>query len=243
MKNIRNKALGMLLALLLAATFIPESAAAAEAIHTDRPVSISVFATYGKSALEGVSYRLYQVAGYEKDGSLTASEAFRDCPALTEKSGTAAELAAWLEQEEIAPVDTGKTDQNGQLILPDSGKEAFPGTYLLAADPFTADGFLYTVSPLLITLPTHDGDSASCQYEITVNSKSAQTEEKTPATPSSPRTTEAPASEVRPRNAPETDGKLPQTGLLWWPMPLLVLAGLVCLLLGRSAERRIDKNR
>lgn len=32
--------------------------------------------------------------------------------------------------------------------------------------------------------------------------------------------------------------KLPQTGLLWWPVPLLAAAGLLCLLLGRRRARR-----
>ena len=32
--------------------------------------------------------------------------------------------------------------------------------------------------------------------------------------------------------------KLPQTGLLWWPVPLFTAAGLLCLLLGRRRARR-----
>ncbi len=31
--------------------------------------------------------------------------------------------------------------------------------------------------------------------------------------------------------------KLPQTGLLWWPVPLLAFAGVICLLLGRIFKR------
>ena len=36
----------------------------------------------------------------------------------------------------------------------------------------------------------------------------------------------------------KTPPKLPQTGLLWWPVPLLACAGLALVLAGAGARRR-----
>ncbi|MDD6685846.1 MAG: Cna B-type domain-containing protein [Lachnospiraceae bacterium] len=38
-----------------------------------------------------------------------------------------------------------------------------------------------------------------------------------------------------------TSGKLPQTGQLWWPVPVLVAAGLLCLLVGFWKKTRNEK--
>ena len=39
-------------------------------------------------------------------------------------------------------------------------------------------------------------------------------------------------------NHRETTPGLPQTGQLWWPVPLLAAAGLVCLILGVLSRKR-----
>lgn len=40
---------------------------------------------------------------------------------------------------------------------------------------------------------------------------------------------------------PGTHRKLPQTGQLWWPVPVLLLAGLACLILGALRRRKEDR--
>ena len=42
-------------------------------------------------------------------------------------------------------------------------------------------------------------------------------------------------------NTPEHQ-KLPQTGLLWWPVPVLAAAGLLLLILGTLLKRKNDHN-
>lgn len=39
---------------------------------------------------------------------------------------------------------------------------------------------------------------------------------------------------------PETGGKLPQTGMLWWPVPVLAIAGLLLIALGVSKRKRSE---
>lgn len=40
-------------------------------------------------------------------------------------------------------------------------------------------------------------------------------------------------------STPDTDDKLPQTGMLWWPVPILILLGLGCLITGRIRYKKV----
>lgn len=44
-------------------------------------------------------------------------------------------------------------------------------------------------------------------------------------------------------NSGNTGQKLPQTGQLWWPVPLLIMAGVMCLLAGKVLRRSGDKKK
>ena len=43
----------------------------------------------------------------------------------------------------------------------------------------------------------------------------------------------------------KTEAKLPQTGQLWWPVAVLLLAGIICIIVGgsfsRTKNKKIDK--
>lgn len=61
----------------------------------------------------------------------------------------------------------------------------------------------------------------------------------TPYTPDTPDTPDAPGTPVDEQNTPDTP-ILPQTGQLWWPVPLLVAAGLALLSVGLARRRHDD---
>ncbi len=44
-------------------------------------------------------------------------------------------------------------------------------------------------------------------------------------------------------NSGNTEQKLPQTGQLWWPLPLLLLAGVSCLMIGRVLRNSGDEKK
>ncbi|MDD6237182.1 MAG: Cna B-type domain-containing protein [Clostridiales bacterium] len=46
-----------------------------------------------------------------------------------------------------------------------------------------------------------------------------------------------PDNEVPKEPASPSDGKLPQTGQLWWPVPLLIAVGLLCIVIGLLRRR------
>lgn len=56
-----------------------------------------------------------------------------------------------------------------------------------------------------------------------------------PEQPGQPGSTPVPAT-------PSTGGTLPQTGQLWWPVPLLVILGVICVGVGRFRARRKRKH-
>ena len=41
----------------------------------------------------------------------------------------------------------------------------------------------------------------------------------------------------------KTSDKLPQTGQLWWPVPLLMLAGVICLLVGKQLRKSMEEKK
>lgn len=96
------------------------------------------------------------------------------------------------------------------------------GLYLITqSETETTKGFA-PIAPFLISVPRMvDGE-----YETDVE-----------ANPKVPLTTEPPATT---ETTPPTDEKLPQTGQLWWPVPLLLSSGLGCMVMG-FARRRQDE--
>lgn len=59
-------------------------------------------------------------------------------------------------------------------------------------------------------------------------------------TPTEPVTPSVPDSSVTPSGSTPNDTTLPQTGQLWWPVPLLVVAGLLMILVGLLIFRGIN---
>lgn len=93
------------------------------------------------------------------------------------------------------------------------------GVYLLMKENEESSDKL-EMSPALVYLPSYDQDSASWEHTAMVNPKFSW------------------HIDVEPTPQPVApDGKLPQTGMVQWPVPLLVLAGLFLLLIGYGMVR------
>ena len=117
-------------------------------------------------------------------------------------------LAAQLEKHRAAST-VGKPqtpDANGQLTY--SGLTA--GLYLLVQTK-AADGF-ETIQPFLVSLPM--GTDSGWAYHVDASPKVGVKKPDSPDTPQNPGT-------------PQTPGpRLPQTGQLNWPIPVLSISGL-----------------
>ena len=80
--------------------------------------------------------------------------------------------------------------------------------------------------PFLVSLPyLYEGEY---QYDVASEPKT-DLEREVPTKPTSPPTKPTPSS---------GGGKLPQTGQLWWPVPVLTCGGLGCIVVGLLRRRR-----
>lgn len=141
----------------------------------------------------------------------------------------AAELSSHAARSGIEPLLTGATDEEGCLIFTD----LTPGLYLVWGEKLPARegdpaGTTYVPQAVLIPLPYHkeNGDSTNSvliklKYERIV---------PPPPTPT-------PAPTPTPSTGSQVDTKLPQTGQLWWPVPLALIFGMILLGLGVRLRR------
>ena len=222
---MRKHFISGLLALLLLLG-LPLSAAAHAVPDESRNghCSITVSMTYKGKAVRGGKLALYKVGDVaENDGnySFVPVEAIRgDIPEFgdiqsPELAGKLAKLEKKLTPVTADPVTVGK-----------DGKATFSnltfGLYLVVQK--TAASGYGKIAPFLVSVPYLYRDEY--QYEVTSQPKTDLEQEVKPTSPPS---------------SGGGGGKLPQTGQLWWPVPLLTCAGLGCIAVGLF-RRREDRN-
>ena len=222
---MRKHFISGLLALLLLLG-LPLSAAAHAVPDESRNghCSITVSMTYKGKAVRGGKLALYKVGDVaENDGnySFVPVEAIRgDIPEFgdiesPELAGKLAKLEKKLTPVTAEPVTVGK-----------DGKATFSdltfGLYLVVQK--TAASGYRKIAPFLVSVPYLYRDEY--QYELTSQPKTDLEQEVKPTSPPS---------------SGGGGGKLPQTGQLWWPVPLLICAGLGCIAVGLF-RRREDRN-
>lgn len=211
---------GLLALLFLLALPLPAAAQPVPDAQKDGQCSITVTMTYRGKALPGGTLVLYQVGDVaEDDGnySFVPVETIRgDIPEFGDiKSPDLAGKLCKLESK-LTPV-TGlpkKVGEDGNATFSDL---TF-GLYLVVQKT-AASGYEKT-APFLVSVPYLYADKY--QYDVTSQPKTDLVRE-VPTKPTSPTT------------KPTTSGggkKLPQTGQLWWPVPVLACAGLGCIAVG-----------
>lgn len=178
---------------------------------------------------------LFDTSGgqFAENAALSGLESMNSA-ALNENNARLAETLA--DNITVTPLATG-TVSNGEV----SFQNLTPGLYLLIQNRESSEG--YSFSPFLMSIP-----DAAGSYNITAAPKpgilgapsgeresETETEKQTepPKTPTPPKKPEEPTPPGR---------RLPQTGQLWWPVPLGATAGLLLIVYGilrrRSTGRR-----
>ena len=222
---MRKHVISGLLALLFLLA-LPLSAAAHPVPDESRNghCSITVSMTYKEKAVRGGKLALYKVGDVaENDGNYSfvpVKEIQADIPEFgdiqsPELAGKLAKLEKKLTPVTADPVTVGK-----------DGKATFSnltfGLYLVVQK--TAASGYRKIAPFLVSVPYLYRDEY--QYELTSQPKTDLEQEVKPTAPPS---------------SGGGGGKLPQTGQLWWPVPLLICAGLGCIAVGLF-RRREDRN-
>ncbi len=222
-----RKRLRSLLALLLLLE-LPLSAAAHPVPdeRKDGHCSITVTMTYQEKALPGGTLALYKVGDVvEEDGnySFVPVAAIRqDFPQFGDiQSPDLAQKLSKLESK-LTPVTAlpQKVGDNGKVTF---GELSF-GLYLVVQK--TAPAGYGKTEPFLVSLPYLE--EGEYQYDVASQPKTDLERDVTTKPTTSPTT----------KPASSSGGKLPQTGQLWWPVPVLACGGLGCIVVGLIRKRR-----
>lgn len=143
-----------LLCLALTAACLPQSARAAE--HENCSLQLSY--TPGEQPMAGMTFRIYRVADVDTE-SITyhPTEVYAAYHVLN-ASGSwlsrAATLAGYVARDDLPADREGSTDADGNVRFDNLPS----GLYLITGTPASRDGYRYTPTPFLISLPhTEDG--------------------------------------------------------------------------------------
>lgn len=226
--------LAVLLAVLLAAALAP-AAWGAPLLDPAAECSLRLECRYEDRALSGAAARIFRVADVDERAAYTLTAAFAPSGvALTElDSGgqwlaAATELSAWAERHSLPPQAEQVADSRGTAVF--SSLKA--GLYLVELPPLRTAAGTYTFTAFLAAVPVLEDEvwSSAAVAQPKVAFDGAQE----PSMPDRP----APDTPQQPEQPETPEERLPQTGQLRWPVPVLAAAGMGLLALGTRLIRR-----
>ena len=160
-----------------------------------------------------MGFSLYRVAALSPQGEHTLLPAYEDSGIVL---GNLRDAADWRQAAGLLDqwVEQQSISPEKQLTTAADGKAALEGLptglYLLCAAPYQKGGCTYTTTPVLLELPTQQAGGTPKPPVIII--------------PDNP--------------APTPGDKLPQTGLLQWPITLLAAIGVLLVAVGCRLRRR-----
>ena len=207
-----------------------------------------------KRGMHGISLELTQVASIITNSSgnyeYAYTDSFKDCETrleqLSEADMGAREAAAVVQTYAVAHNITGtvmKTDTSGKV----SYTGLAPGVYLVRNNPAAPEGttirsFLVTVPRLLNNEYVYDVDATAKPEVSTDTLDGNKTPPPSTETETETETTSPPKGGNTPPKGgstpPTGGGRLPQTGQLWWPVPVLTAGGLILIIAGIIRRRK-----
>ena len=216
--------------------------------------SLTLTASYGTTPLVGTPFKLYLVAEPDAASDFALCGEFAGSSVDLSDLSTAGKLAQaaldlerWAEEKEIAPLAQQNTDSSGSVSFTSLAQ----GLYLVGGVTHQQGSHRYQSALCLISLPSWDGSTGVWELNATAfpkferrgtsggDSTPTPTE---PDTPTPPDPEDQPVDPVEPPDTPPTPPvgpeKLPQTGQLKWPVPVLAALGMLLLLAGSILMRR-----
>lgn len=225
----KNRIFALFLALILSLSLCT-AASAHDVPDLDRTGEISVTMKEDGKTVPGGSLTLYRVGEVvENDGDYAfALVEELDNTGIVLNDLQSASLAEKLAKEVKDSKLTGATqtiDGNGKAVF----EELELGLYL-AVQNKAASGY-EKADPFLITLPMYDGEAY--QYEVDASPKVQLEQAK-----------DSPDDDDNDNDTTggKRDDRLPQTGQLNWPVPVLAMAGLFLLIVGVALRRKGQEN-
>jgi hypothetical protein len=174
-------------------------------------------------------------------------------------------LESYVISENITPTDSGTTNEEGRLKFPtDSSIILQKGLYLVLGGNTTQNNYIYEATPFITLLPRNDKVNTAIPKFVSRPHTTPGNPPENPSEPEEPDEPDEPGGDtpsllsgdyaVSPvylsgnvEDNPETTpggmtlsgSFLPQTGQLWWPIPLLTSVGLVFIIIGLVRRRTI----
>lgn len=164
----------IVLSLLLCCLFFPLTIQAAGKINKEQDVSLTLSCSH-----ENVPFYLYYVASIDEYGELSVNSSFSDFNVnITGKNDEAwnelaLTLAGYVDQEQMTPAASKKTDVNGNITFPSLGQ----GLYLICSEKVSSNGMIYQTSPSMVLLPSLDEINNDWVYDVNVNPKGEEIED------------------------------------------------------------------
>lgn len=183
----------------------------------DRRGSISVTMRYGTNTVPGGSMAIYRVADVRSENGNYVFVPCGDFASLNEKmtdvesDALAFSVAAFIAQNKLTG-ETRPIDAQGKV----SFKDLEPGLYILI-QTLSSKGY-NCANPFLISIPMYDGEYI---YDVAASAKVELSKDNN-----------NPFEETTPESGSNNDNKLPQTGQLNWPIPILLVSGTALVLTG-----------
>ena len=187
----------------------------------DGHCSITITMTYKGKAVPGGTLALYKVGDVQEDDG---NYSFVPVKAIQSDISEFGNIESSDLPGKLAKLEKKLTPVTAKPVTIDKkGTATFTdlrfGLYLVVQK--TAASGYGKASPFLVSVPYLYKDEY--KYNVTSQPKTDLEREVKPTTPSSP--------------GGGGGGKLPQTGQLWWPVPVLVCAGLGCIAVGLIRRR------
>lgn len=198
----------VLLLLLTLAAIVLSLSGRAMAAETSKETALTVIFAPSGTPARGVEFRLYLVAAWTA-GAYTTPEGYPDLPE-SETAEAWRQYAAALEAYVTAEgVEPAATVfTDGEGVARAEGLS--PGLYLVTGERYQGDEAYISPAAFVVSLPRlEEGDT--WQYDVTVMAK---------------------------HESVSVGERLPQTGLVRWPVPVLAGSGLVLLAVGLYRRRK-----
>ena len=158
----KHKRIAGILLALLAVLLVPAPVFAAGSIDLTHDCTLTVSYQDEGTPITGAAFSIYLTAKADQNGALTPTETFSQYN-VNLRGGDMKKLASTLEgyvlRDGIAPEDSGVTDEQGKLLLPEGDTTLVPGLYLVLGQRHEQNGKVYDVQPFMVQLPASDQGS------------------------------------------------------------------------------------
>ncbi len=177
MRKLSNRVLSCLLCLICVFALFSVQVFAADAIHPNQDVHLTIEYTHEKTPVVDVPFDLYYVASVNPYAEFTLTGDFRQYPVVLDNltaemwKDLAETLALYAERDQLKPLDSGVTDSKGVLSFPAKEGALKPGLYLVTARNHAMGGYTYITEPFLLALPNLDPENNVWDYDVTAAPK------------------------------------------------------------------------